>query len=51
MKIMQWIKSLFSAVSYQDTLEYFVASKRPQTVAEVEYWVRHYDQHNKEWVI
>ena len=51
MKILQWIKSLFGSVSYKDTLERFVASKNPQTVAEVEYWVRHYDHHSREWVI
>ena len=51
MKILQWIKSLFSGLSYQGTLEHFVASKHPQNIAEVEYWVRHYDYHHKEWVL
>ena len=51
MKILQWIKSLFSGMSYQGTLERFVASKHPQNIAEVEYWVRHYDYHRKEWVL
>lgn len=51
MKIIQWITSLFNGPSYQDSLEYFVASKQPKNTAEVEYWIRVYDQHRKEWVI
>jgi hypothetical protein len=44
-----WIKSLISERTYQDSVEYFVASKNPTTTSEVEYWIRHYDQHKKEW--
>ena len=42
-----WIKSLFEDKSYQDSVEYFVASKHPQTTSEVEYWIRHYEQQQK----
>lgn len=44
MKLLQWIKSLFSTPSYQDSVEYYVASKNPKSTAEVEYWVRHHNQ-------
>jgi len=46
-----WIKSLFEDKSYQDSVEYYVASKHPQSTSEVEYWIRHYDQHRKEWAL
>jgi hypothetical protein len=36
-------KTLFGD-NYQTNLERFVNSKRPQSSAEVEFWVRHYDQ-------
>ncbi len=44
MKFLQWIKSLFTERSYQDSVETFVVSKQPKSTAEVEMWVRHYDQ-------
>lgn len=45
MQLLNWIKSLFGGKSYQDSLEYFVASKRPTSTAEVEYWIQYYEQH------
>lgn len=49
--ILGWVKSLLQTRTYQDSVEYYVASKQPKSTAEVEYWVRHYDQHRKEWGI
>jgi hypothetical protein len=49
--IIGWAKSLFQERTYQDSVEYYVASKQPKTTAEVEYWIRQYDQHRKEWII
>lgn len=49
MQILKWIKSLFVAQSYQDSLEYFVASKNPRNTAEVEYWIQYYDTHKRGW--
>jgi len=55
MKILQWIKSLFKStqVSYQHWhVEAFVESKKPKTTAEVEYWIRHFEQnqlHRRGW--
>jgi len=46
-----WITNLFQARQYQDSVEYFVASKNPTTTSEVEYWIRHYDQHKKDFVL
>ena len=43
MQLIQWIKSLFRAVSHQDYLEQFLRSKRPSNTAEVEYWIQHYE--------
>jgi hypothetical protein len=40
MKLLQWIKSLFAAQSYQDQLDSYIASKNPTNTAEVEYWIR-----------
>lgn len=47
----EWIKSLFAGRSHQDSVESYVTSKNPTNTAEVEYWIREYDQHRKEWVI
>ena len=41
----KWIKSLFAAKTYQDSIEYYVASKQPKSTAEVEYWVQYYTYH------
>ena len=30
--------------SYQSAVEQYVASKNPTSIAEVEYWVRHFDR-------
>lgn len=52
MKLIKWIKNLFTMPSYQDSVEYFVASKQPKSTAEVEYWVRYYDtQKAKGWAL
>lgn len=45
MQFLQWIKSLFTERSYHDSVETFVISKQPKSTAEVELWVRYYDQH------
>ena len=37
------INKLFGS-HYQSSLEKFVASKRPTSTAEVEFWCRYYDQ-------
>jgi len=47
--ILGWIKSLVRERTYQDSVEYYVASKRPTSTAEVEYWIREYDQQQKGW--
>lgn len=51
MKFLEWIKSLFTDVSYQDDVDTFVTSKHPTTTAEVEYWIRVYDQRQREWAL
>ena len=50
MQLLQWIKSLFAAPSYQDELEFYISSKHPTTTAEVEHWIRQYDGH-KGWAL
>ncbi len=47
--ILQWAKSLLQERTYQDSVESYVASKQPKSTAEVEYWIREYDQHQKGW--
>lgn len=49
--ILGWAKSLFQERTYQDSVEYYVASKNPTTTAEVEYWIREYDTHRKAWTL
>jgi hypothetical protein len=46
MKLLKWITSLFSAPSYQDSLDAFVTTKHPHNVAEVEYWIQYFELHN-----
>ena len=48
--IIGWIKSLVQERTYQDSVEYYVASKNPTTTAEVEHWIRQYDT-RKEWTL
>jgi|688.fasta_scaffold1567119_1 hypothetical protein len=50
MKLLEWITSLFDQRLYQTGVERYVASKHPTNVAEVEYWIRRYDQ-RKEWTL
>jgi hypothetical protein len=51
MQLLQWIKSLFNERTYQDSVEHYVASKNPTTTAEVEHWIRQYDQHKRAWAL
>jgi hypothetical protein len=51
MKLLEWIKSLFTERTYQDSVEYYVASKYPTSTAEVEYWIREYDTRRKDWAL
>ena len=47
MKLLQWITSLFKSrpVNYQHWhVEAFVESKRPKSTAEVEFWIRKFEQ-------
>lgn len=50
MKLLQWIKGLFSTNVYRDSLEYFVASKYPKNSADVEYWITVYNQEKQRWI-
>ena len=50
--MLKWITSLFKTASYQDDVEYYVASKQPKSTAEVEYWIQHYNQQKHSgWVL
>lgn len=52
MKLLQWIKSLFTTPTYQDSVEYYVVSKQPKSTAEVEYWINFYNQEQqKKWAL
>lgn len=51
MKLLQWIKSLFAntAVNYNNWhIEAYLESKKPSNGAEVEYWIRHYEQESRQ---
>jgi hypothetical protein len=45
-KLLEKLTQFFKMNSYTSNLEAFVASKNPASAAEVEFWCRHYDQHN-----
>jgi hypothetical protein len=49
MKLLQWITSLFTSWSYQDQLDRFVASKCPTSTADVEHWLKAYNQNQRGW--
>lgn len=44
MKLLEWIKSLFTEQSHQACIEGFITSKNPTTPAEVDFWAREYDR-------
>lgn len=55
MKLLQWIKSLFTSrpANYNNWhIEAYLESKKPQNGAEVEYWIRQFEQSNmqKGWI-
>jgi hypothetical protein len=43
-KITQWFKTVFAADTYTSTIDAYIASKNPTTAAEVDYWIKSYDQ-------
>lgn len=47
-KFKQWIKSLFDT-SESKAVEKFLNSKNPNNPAEVEHWLRVYQNTNKGW--
>ena len=50
MRFLQWIKNLFAAPVYRDSLESFVANKYPKNGAEVEYWITVYNLEQRKWL-
>jgi hypothetical protein len=50
MQLLTWIKSLFSAPVYRDSLEHYVASKYPKNSADVEHWITVYNKQEKQWI-
>ena len=47
-KLFAWL----STPTQQSELDAFIVSKQPTTPAEVEYWIRYYDEHTaKGWVL
>ena len=48
-KLLERLAEMFPGQDYQNRLDAFVASKYPQSVADVEYWQRQYDSRNYYW--
>lgn len=46
MKFLIWIKSLLKETSYQDNIEAYLATKRPNNTAELELWIKNYHRQN-----
>lgn len=42
--LVERLREMFPKQDYQSRLDNFVNSKRPQTVAEVEHWQKHFDR-------
>jgi len=46
------LSRLFSAPSYSNDLEYYVLSKKPSSIVEMEHWVKEYERRNMQsWVL
>jgi len=43
-KIIQWFKTVFAVDSYASSIDAYITSKNPTTAAEVDYWLKAYDQ-------
>ena len=43
-KIIQWFKVVFAADTFTSTVDAYITSKNPTTAAEVDYWIKTYDQ-------
>lgn len=44
LSLLGWTKSLFKTATYQNSLDAYIASKHPTSAAEVDHWIRTYDQ-------
>ena len=42
-KITQWFSTVFAPASTASSIDAYITSKNPTTVAEVDYWIRSYD--------
>ena len=42
--ILERLAEMFPTQNYQSKLEEYVSSKYPQNAADIEYWIRRYDQ-------
>ena len=45
-KLLERLAEMFPGQDYQTRLDQFIASKHPQSVADVEHWQRQYDTRN-----
>lgn len=43
-KIAQWFKTVFATDTRTSSIDAYIASKNPTTAAEVDYWIKSYDQ-------
>lgn len=47
--IQKMLECIQRPATYGSELENYISSKNPTTTAEVEYWIRQYDQNQKGW--
>lgn len=45
--LLNWLSSAFAPESYQSELEAYIASKNPQTQADVDHWLAEYDNERR----
>jgi len=43
-KITKWFKNLFVGQNLTTEMDAYIESKNPTNMAEVDYWIKHYDQ-------
>lgn len=47
--ILEKLAEMFPKQNYQSKLEQYINSKHPQSAADIEHWIRRYDQEASKW--
>ena len=47
--ILEKLAEMFPKQNYQSKVEQYINSKHPQSAADIEHWIRRYDQEASKW--